>query len=149
MIRSLTRIEQSWACAALAAIYPSGSSEALPVHIDDLDVQGFLKDLFGRIPLTAALGLRVAIWIVGLAPLFLMRRFATVAHLGTHDREMLLEALSRSSSYAVRQLIVALKATGGLLFGAAVSVRVSHSLAPITQVTQVTHALVPADALAR
>jgi hypothetical protein len=121
VIRSLTRIEERWASVALGAIYPSGSSEALPARIGDRDVRAFLKDLFGRIPLTAAVGLRVAIWIVALAPIFLMRRFVTVAHLDVPERHALLDALSSSSSYAVRQLVVALKATGGLLFGAAVS----------------------------
>jgi hypothetical protein len=123
MIRSLTRLEERWACAALSAIYPGGGEERWPLGIRQGDVEGFLRDLFARVPLLAALGLRAAIWIVALAPIFLMGRLVTVMRLSSHEQQALLATLSSSSSYAVRQLILALKASGGMLFGAALSVR--------------------------
>jgi len=123
MMRSLTRVEYRWARAALGAIYPSQSTDALRLGICDLDVEGFLADLLGRIPFAAALGLRAAIWLVALAPVLLMHRFVTVARLGVLERQALVLALSSSSVYGVRQLVMALKATGGLLFGAAAAVR--------------------------
>jgi hypothetical protein len=122
-MRSLTRVERSWARATLEAIYPARSCDALPLGIGDLDVEGFLADLLRRIPLTSALGLRVAIWIVALAPIFLLRRFVTVNRLGSLEQQAIVLALLSSSIYAVRQLVTALKATGGLLYGAAASVR--------------------------
>jgi hypothetical protein len=145
MMRSLTRVEYRWARAALGAIYPSDSTESLSLGICDLDIEGFLADLLGRIPLMAALGLRAAIWIVALGPIFLLRRFVTVVRLDRLERQALVGALSSSSIYAVRQLVMALKATGGLLFGAAASVRIAarggskaqaEGLEPKSQVTR-------------
>jgi hypothetical protein len=151
-VRSLARFERNWARAALGAIYPKGASPALPIGIGDLDIEAFLADLLRRIPLTAALGLRVAIWIVALAPVFLMRRLATVARLGPLEQQALVALLLSSSSYAVRQLVMALKATGGLLYGAAESVRAvtrGESTDPLSSADASGERLLPAHALAR
>jgi hypothetical protein len=123
MIRSLTRTERDWAFAALGAIYPSRASATLPVGICDLALADYLRDLFASIPLMAALGLRAAIWVVALAPPFVMRRMVTVVGLADDERRALLERLLGSPSYAVRQLVMALKAVGGLFFGGAASVK--------------------------
>lgn len=123
MIRSLCRTERRWAFAALGAIYPSGASPALSIGVCDLDLGAYLRDVFRTIPLTAALGLRVAIWIVALAPPFVLGRMVTVLGLEPAERARLIEKLVASSSYGVRQLVTALKAVGGLLFGGAGSVQ--------------------------
>jgi hypothetical protein len=146
-VRSLARFERNWARAALGAIYPKGASPALPIGIGDLDIEAFLADLLRRIPLTAALGLLVA-----LAPVFLMRRLATVARLGPLEQQALVALLLSSSSYAVRQLVMALKATGGLLYGAAESVRAvtrGESTDPLSSADASGERLLPAHALAR
>jgi hypothetical protein len=123
MIRSLSRTERRWARAAFGAIYPSHSCEAIEVGICDLDVEAFLGDLLRRIPLMAVLGLRVGIWIVALAPILVLKRFVTILGLTPGEQQALVIALLSSSSYAIRQLVVALKATGGLLFGGDFAVR--------------------------
>jgi hypothetical protein len=123
MIRSLTRTERDWAFAALGAIYPSRASASLPVGVCDLALADYLRDLFASIPLLAVVGLRAAIWVVALAPPFVMRRMVTVAGLADDERRALLERLLRSPSYGVRQLVMALKAVGGLFFGGAASVK--------------------------
>jgi hypothetical protein len=123
MIRSLTRTERGWAFAALGAIYPSHAHEALSVGVCDLALGEYLADLFATIPLMAVLGLRTAIWMVALAPPFVLGRLSTVVGLDAVERQTLVERLMASSSYGVRQLVVALKAIGGLFFGGAASVR--------------------------
>lgn len=123
MIRSLTRFEVRNAEAALSAFYPGGARGSLPVGIDALDVRGFLREVFEASPLEPVLGLRLAIWIVALAPLFVLKRAATLASLGQHDREKVIAALVASPTYAIRQLVIALKAIGGLLYCAAPEVR--------------------------
>jgi hypothetical protein len=123
MMRSLTRTERDWAFAALGAIYPSRASSSLSVGVCDLALGEYLRDLFLSIPLMAVLGLRAAIWIVALAPPFVLRRMVTVMGLDAEERQLLVERLVSSPSYGVRQLVVALKAIGGLFFGAAASVK--------------------------
>jgi hypothetical protein len=109
----------------LGAIYPSGASARLSLGICDLDVRDYLRDMFATVPLAAAFMLRVAIWMVALAPPFVLRRITTVLGLAADERQSLISRLASSSSYLVRQLIVALKAVGGLFFGASPGVRES------------------------
>ncbi len=123
MIRSLSKTERDWAFAALGAIYPSHASASLSVGVCDLELGEYLRDLFVNIPLSAVLGLRAAIWIVALAPPFVLRRMVTVMGLDPKERQSLVERLLSSSSYGIRQLVVALKAIGGLFFGGAASVK--------------------------
>jgi hypothetical protein len=123
MIRALFRFERVWARAALDAIYPSAASKDLPVGISAFDVDSFFDDLFLRLPLVTALGLRAAIWMVALAPLFVLHRLSTIARLGSGDRNLLILRLLGSQRYAVRQLVMALKATGGIFYGGAPQIR--------------------------
>jgi hypothetical protein len=86
-------------------------------------VRGFLVDLRSRVPYRSALGLRLAIWLVAHAPIFVVHRFRTIAGLDPKAREVVLAALLASSIYPVRQLVMLLKAIGALLYGKAASVR--------------------------
>ncbi len=122
-MRSMTKVERGWARAALGAIYPSGACDALPMGVCEFDVEGFLDDLFQRIPLQAVLGLRVAVWIVALAPVFLLGRVVTIVRLSEEERQAVVARLLSSTIYSVRQLVVALKATGGLFYGGVGAVR--------------------------
>lgn len=125
MIRSLTRTERDWAFAALGAIYPSRASARLSVGVCDLALGEYLRDLFASIPLMAALGLRAAIWLVALAPPFVLGRRVTVLGLDPDERRTLVDRLLGSPSYGIRQLVTALKAIGGLFFGGASSVKLA------------------------
>jgi len=146
MIRSLSRTEERWAFAALGAIYPSRATPGLPVGVCDLELGAYLRDLFQHVPLTAAVGLRIAIWIVALAPPFVLHRMATVVGLGAEERRDLVTRLLASPRYGVRQLVVALKAIGGLFFGGAASVHAAiFDRAPSSSGAR----LLPASALVR
>jgi hypothetical protein len=123
MMRALFRFERVWARAALETIYPTAASRELPLGISVFDVDSFFDDLLVRLPLLTALGLRAAIWLVALAPLFVLHRLSTIARLGATDRRVLILRLLGSQRYAVRQLVYALKATGGLLYGSSATVR--------------------------
>jgi hypothetical protein len=123
MSRHLFGFERAWARAALDAIYPAAACKALPQGIATSDVDGFMDDLFVHVPLMVWLGLRVAIWIVALAPIVLLRRLATITTLRPADRAVVLQRLVASQRYAVRQLVIALKATGGMLYGSTPGVR--------------------------
>jgi hypothetical protein len=147
MLRSLTGFERAWAFAALGAIYPSHANARLSVGVCDLPLREYLRDLFASVPLTAAIGLRAAIWIVALAPPFVLGRMVTVMGLDAGERQSLVERLLSSPRYGVRQLLVALKAVGGLFFGGAAAVKAaifdagasesvsSPQLVPVTSLT--------------
>jgi hypothetical protein len=121
--RTLTATENRWAEAAFGAIFPSNAHPKLRTGIVELDVPTFLTDLRSRVPYRSALGLRLAIWMVALAPIFVLHRFRTITGLDPKAREALVGALLVSSIYPVRQLVILLKAIGALLYGRAASVR--------------------------
>ena len=129
-MRHLAKFERGWAKAAFGTIFP-GSNDATPMlHAEQMEIDGFLREVCGRVPLQAALGLRIAIWIVALAPLVVLRKFATIRGLDVADRERVITKLLASPSYAVRQLVMILKTIGALVYAAHPSVRVRMHVAP-------------------
>jgi hypothetical protein len=76
-----------------------------------------------RVPFKAAIGLRLAVWIVALAPLFVIGRLATIRGLAREDRERVISKLTYSPSYGIRQLVMILKTMGAMLYAAHPSVR--------------------------
>jgi hypothetical protein len=118
----LTRLEHRWAEAAMGAIFP-GSTECGLRDIRGMNVDGFLRQLMRSVPLQAAFGLRMAVWLVALAPLFVLGRFATIVGLGTAERERVVSALVVSKSYVVRSLVLILKTMGALLYAGDAGVR--------------------------
>jgi len=125
---TLSNLETRWAEAALGAIFP-GSKDAGMAGIRGMDVRGFLSEVLGAVPFQAALGLRIAIWLVALAPLFIIGRFKTISGLTQPDRERVVAALVGHRSYALRSLTLILKTMGALLWAGDDAVR-AHMLAP-------------------
>ncbi len=123
LLRTLTRFEMASAKAAFVTIFPGDDG------IASMDIEGYVNDTLANIPVEPVLGVRLAIWIVALAPLFVLRRFATLAGLAPPDREIVLVALATSRSYPVRQLVLALKAIAALLYAGSPTVR-ARLLAP-------------------
>jgi hypothetical protein len=118
----LTRFEDRWADAAMGAIFP-GSTEAGLADIRAMNVGGFLRQLMRSVPFQAALGVRMAVWVVALAPLFVLGRFTTIVGLAVADRERVVARLVASKSYAVRSLVLILKTMGALLYAGNDAVR--------------------------
>jgi hypothetical protein len=88
-----------------------------------LDIQPFFASVQRAFPLHACLGIRVAIWMIALAPLFVLGRFTTIRGLSAADREKVVVALMASRQYFVRQLIMLLKGIGALVYAAVPAVR--------------------------
>jgi len=63
------------------------------------------------------------VWLVALAPLFVLGRFATIAGLTVADRERVVARLVVSKSYVVRSLVLILKTMGALLYAGDGAVR--------------------------
>ena len=125
----LFSFELAWADAAFDAIFPpppqsSGAARsaaeqkgtALAHGIATMHPGRFLDDLLAAIPVEQSIGLRLSLWIVALAPLFAIRRLATIASLDEGDRPRVIERLLASPIYAVRQLVSGFKAIGSLLY---------------------------------
>lgn len=103
-----TRTERRWRDALFAASIPPGSSPGLP-GLAALDLQRFWT-LFDRTaPPLVKLGLRVAVWVLTFAPLFLLGRPRLFSGLGPDDADRLLVRAAGSRSYLLRQLPATLK----------------------------------------
>ena len=121
-MRTLTRMEMRWAYAVFGAIFPAGASQRIPLGICDLDLETYLTQIRSRAPYKSALGLRVAIWVIALAPMFVLYRACTIVSLDTASRETLLKKMLASPVYVVRQLVMLLKAVGAVLYAGTPSV---------------------------
>jgi hypothetical protein len=118
----MTRWEHIWAIEVLAAFAPASaetrsSISATPPNPDspliphegEVDYFRVYRRLIaGSTPL-AALGLRFALWMVALAPVWLMGRFMTFSTLALAERTELLSRLLRHTSLVVRELSLLLK----------------------------------------
>jgi hypothetical protein len=133
----LMSFERRWLRAILDTIFPGKERGVLPLGATDLDVDGFFDGLFAQAPFESSLGLRVAIWILGLAPLFVLGKPRSFAGLGIEDRERLYLKLAASRVYVVRSLVIALKAIGSLLYCGDPTVR-GRILAPVPEKAQLT-----------
>jgi hypothetical protein len=122
--------ELAWATAAFDAVFPEppiGDHEArrtaLPHGIARMNPARFLADVIATSPIEQSLGLRLTLWIVALAPLWLLRRPTTIAGIRSDERQRVLERLLASPVYAIRQLVVAFKALGSMLYAQSSEVR--------------------------
>lgn len=112
LLPSLYAFERAWIDAAYTAMYPDPPRSPLPKGISQMEPARFYGELLARVPTEQALGLRVTVWIIALAPLFVLHRLATIRALSEPDRVKVLERLLASPIYAVRQLVLGFKAMG-------------------------------------
>jgi hypothetical protein len=112
----LTHVERRWAHATLDTLFPGPDRGALPLGIEEMDVDGFLDETFRRVPFEAALGLRAAFWVIALAPLFVLGKFATIASLHPTDRLRVVSRIGASPVYVLRSLVMMVKAIGALFY---------------------------------
>jgi hypothetical protein len=123
--------ERTWVTAAFDAIFPSGTS--LPHGITQMNPARFFSETIAVSPFEQAIGLRLTLWIVALAPLFLLRRPKTIASIQSTERKKVLELLLTSHIYAVRQLVSAFKAMGSMLYSQSPSIRAAMTTPNLDQ----------------
>ena len=104
----MTRWERRWAKQLLGAFAPSGGPGLAPLPGEVDYESAFVRMRRHATPL-AALGLRVALWMAALAPLWLWGRLATVSKLAIERRSELLRQLLSHRTFAVRELTLLLK----------------------------------------
>lgn len=113
-LRDWFAFEHAWAEAIFVALFPR--TERIPVGAEDMDIRQYMKDSLASIPLEPVIGMRAAVWLVALSPIFVQKRLQTFTGLSAAERMNLLVALAKSPTYVVRQLAVALKAHGSFLY---------------------------------
>jgi len=113
--------ELAWARAAFDAVFPE--SATMPHGIARLEPERDFADLVATCPLEQAIGLRLSIWLLALAPLVVLRRARTIAGIAPAERQQVLVLLLASSIYAVRQLTMAFKAMAAMLYARSPAVR--------------------------
>jgi hypothetical protein len=118
-----SRIEKRMMLGVFDAILPSGADPRLPIGARDLPMGRFLDDILQRSPVLFALGLRAALWLVTLSPLAVIGRPRTFGGLSPGDRVRVLERLSHSRVYAIRELPNLLKLVACLGFAGHPDVR--------------------------
>jgi len=118
----MTRWEQSWATEMLAAFAPQSPDGLAPLP-GEVDYQNTLRRMLrGSTPL-AALGLRLSVWLVALAPIWLLGRCVTFSKLALREQSELLGRLLRHRSLGVRELVMLLKLTAAIALLGTPSVR--------------------------
>ncbi|HKU42639.1 MAG TPA: hypothetical protein VJR89_30985 [Polyangiales bacterium] len=120
----MTRWERSWVVDVLAAFAPSSLDvRALAPRDGEVDyLRTWRRMLQGATPL-ARLGMRVALCMVALAPLWLLGRFATFSKLARSERTEVLSRLLRHTSHFVRELALLLKFSAAVALLGTPSVR--------------------------
>jgi hypothetical protein len=125
----MTRWELSWAVDVLAAFAPSSTEgraaarRALTPQDGEVDyLRTWRRMVRGSTPM-AALGMRVGLWMVAFAPIWLMGRFTTFSELARAERTELLSRLLRHTSVLVRELALLLKFSAAVALLGTPSVR--------------------------
>ena len=124
---NLSLRERRWASGVLFAMFPFRDDERK--FAADFGLDETIPRFFSGIPLQATLGLRAALLLIVVAPLLLIGRFAFFSDLDAADRMRVLERLMKNKVYAIRQLVTAWKAVGGLLVVGHQSLRVERERA--------------------
>ena len=106
----MTRFERRWARQLLAGFAPTGGPGLSPLP-DEVDYERAVLRMRREGTPLAALGVRLAIWIAALAPLWLWGKLATitVGALAVERRAELLRELLVHRVFAVRELTLLLK----------------------------------------
>ena len=118
----MTRWEQAWASEVLNAFTVEGAP-GLNVSPGEVDYVGAFSRMRRGSTALASLGLRLALWMVVLAPLWLLGRVGTFSALALRDRTELLSRLLSHSSFIVRELTLLLKLSAAMALLGTASVR--------------------------
>ena len=118
----MTRFEQDWTSDVLAAFTQEEAQGLTPLP-GEVDYVRAFRRMRGGATGFCSLGLRLAIWMVAFAPLWLHGRVATFSTLARRDRTQLLSRLLAHKNFAVRELTMLLKLTAAMALLGTASVR--------------------------
>ena len=102
--RAWTGLERRWLLAIWDAILSGDESDAEPLDVRAAGLEGYHADLVRSTPWDIGLGLRATTWLLMLAPLVTLKRPAWFAALDRPTRARVLERLSASRWFLLREL---------------------------------------------
>jgi hypothetical protein len=114
--------ERRWARSLLSGFAPVGGPGLAPLR-DEVDYEGVLVRMMREATPLAALGLRAAVWVGALAPLWLWGKLSTISKLAHERRPDLLRALLGHRVFVVRELALLLKLCAAMALLGTPSVR--------------------------
>jgi hypothetical protein len=114
--------EKRWATHLLAGFAPANGSGLAPRR-GEVDYAAVLMRMMREATPIAALGLRAAIWLCALAPLWLWGKLSTVSKLAVERHPDLLRELLSHRLFVVRELTMLLKLCAAMALLGAPSVR--------------------------
>jgi len=112
----LTGIEKRWLRSALAALIPAGANRRFPLGALETGALKLGEDMLAQSPLLAALGVRAAIWVAYLFPLFVVGKLKTLSGLSPDEQDRYLNRLYDHPLYLIRQTILLLKSVACLSY---------------------------------
>ncbi len=105
----MSGLERRWLLGIFEAIVPGPGHGGLAVGGGDVGVARFVDDLEARAPLEPRIGLRLAVWLVTLGPIFWRFRLRTFGRLERADQVAFLDAMAAHPVYVLREIPVLLK----------------------------------------
>ena len=126
----MLRFERRWLVRVFEELLPGGADERLPVGAAGMPMGRFVDDLFAHAPLEFTVALRLCLWVVVLGPIFVGGRFRTFFRISPSERMMVLERLSASAVYLVREAPILLKTIACLGFCGLPAVQQSVGIHP-------------------
>ncbi len=101
--------ERRWVEIILGSFAPPGGGALAPEPGEVVDYLGTYRSMLVRSRPVARVGLRAALWLVALAPLWLLHRPRAFRALSLAERQALLARLMEHAAYAVREAAFLLK----------------------------------------
>jgi hypothetical protein len=112
----MLRFERRWLLRVFETIFPSGVVPQLSRGAAGVPTGRFVDDFAAHAPLLALVGLRAGLWMLMLAPLFILRRCRSFLGLTGVERVLVLDRMRRSNRYLVREAAMLLKTVACLGF---------------------------------
>lgn len=128
--------ERRWARLLLSAFAPSDGPGLAPLQ-GEVDYLGTLARMRREATPLAALGLRIAIWIAALAPLWLWGKLTTISKLAVERRIDLLRELLAHRAFVVRELATLLKLSAAMALLGTPSVRARSGYDQVQAVAEI------------
>lgn len=110
---NLFDFEARWGQMATEALFfkPDTNFKLVP----EKESKAFVQDMHASTSFPANIGLRMALWLIGLSPLWKFRAFKTLTGIPMEKRIGILEELYGSNNYLQRQLALLMKMNGAFL----------------------------------
>jgi hypothetical protein len=114
--------EERWAAAVLAGFAPAGGQGIAPTQ-NEVDYVGTVRRMMRASTRQAAIGLRLALFLTALAPLWLFGRLRTFSSISARRRTEILQRMLSHRLYIVREIAFFLKMCACMAMFAAGAVR--------------------------